>query len=111
VASRVVTQLISDVSGEEIADGQGETVEFAYRGTSYSIDLTAREAADFDASMAVYLEHASKRGSSSTRSAGRSAAKGSDAKAIRAWAKDQGIDIPNRGRIPSDVRARYESSN
>jgi hypothetical protein len=110
VASRVVTQLISDVSGEEIADGRGETVEFAYRGTSYSIDLTAQEAADFDASMAVYLEHATKR-SSSTRSAGRSAAKGSDAKAIRAWAKDQGIDIPDRGRIPSDVRARYESSN
>jgi hypothetical protein len=105
-----VTQLISDVSGEEIADGRGETVEFAYRGTSYSIDLTAQEAADFDASMAVYLEHATRRGSS-TRSAGRSAAKGSDAKAIRAWAKDQGIDIPDRGRIPSDVRARYESSN
>lgn len=58
MAQRVITQLISDLSGEDIADGKGETIEFSYRGSSYSIDLTDKEAAGFDKAIAMYLEHA-----------------------------------------------------
>jgi hypothetical protein len=110
MASRVVTQLISDLSGNEINDGKGETIEFAYRGTAYSIDLTAKEATDFDKSVALYVEHASKT-SSSRRGRGARGGTGTDAKAVRAWAKKQGIAVPERGRIPHHVREQYEASH
>ena len=63
MASRVITQLISDLSGEVIKDGKGETVQFSYRGSSYAIDLTDKEAAGFDKAIATYLENATKQGS------------------------------------------------
>ena len=53
MAQRVITQLVSDLSGDEIVDGKGETIEFSYRGASYTIDLTEKEAAAFDKAVAV----------------------------------------------------------
>lgn len=110
MASRVVTQLISDLSGEEIPDGKGETIEFAYRGANYSIDLTAKEAAGFDKSIALYLENATRHRGSSRRSRG-SANRSGEAKAVREWARSQGIAVPERGRIPGDVRERYNAAH
>ena len=110
MASRVVTQLISDLSGEEIPDGKGETIEFAYRGSDYSIDLTAKEAAGFDKSIATYLEHAARR-RGSRRGAKSSSTRSGDAKAVREWARDQGIVVPERGRIPGEVRERYNAAH
>lgn len=109
MAKRVLTQLVSDISGDEISEGGGETIQFSYRGTSYTIDLTAKESAGFDKSIGMYLEHATKVGGRRA-STGNSASPG-DAKAVREWAKDQGIDIPSRGRIPAEVRAQYEAAN
>lgn len=113
MASRVVTQLISDLSGTEIEDGGGETVQFAYRGTDYVIDLTTDEAAQFDAAMASWLEHATQQGRGRRPSGGgRSRSAGaSDAKAVREWAREQGLDVPARGRIPAEVRAQYGAAN
>lgn len=111
MASRVITQLISDLSGDEIGEGAGETIEFAYRGTSYTIDLTAKEAAAFDKSIAMYLEHATKSAGGRRSSAATKAAGKGDAKAIREWAQAQGLDVPSRGRIPAEVRAQYEAAN
>lgn len=45
VAQRVNTQLVSDLSGDEIAEGAGRTVEFSVSGMEYSFDLTDKEAA------------------------------------------------------------------
>ena len=107
VASRTITQLISDLSGDDIPDGKGETIEFAYRGVSYKIDLTKKEASEFDKSIALYLEHATTRGNA-RRAASRSSG-GSDAKEIRSWARDHGINLPERGRIPNEIRERYHA--
>ena len=46
MAEKVLTIIVSDLSGDETNDG--ETVEFTYRGVSYAIDLTKEEAAAFD---------------------------------------------------------------
>jgi len=112
MASRVLVQLVSDLSGDEIADGDGETIDFGYRGLNYRIDLTSEESAAFDDVMATYLTHATKRAGGRTvkRPPNSNTASG-DAKAIRAWAKEQGITVPDRGRIPADVRTKYEASS
>jgi hypothetical protein len=110
MAQRVITQLISDLSGDEIASDRGETIEFAYRGVSYSIDVTEKEAAGFDQAIAVYLEHATRIGG---RRRGVSSRSKSDynAKEVRVWAKAQGIDVPERGRIPGDIVERYRDTS
>lgn len=110
MASRVITQLVSDLSGEDIGEGQGETIQFAYRGTNYTIDLTADEAAAFDAALSSYIANATQQGRarSTRKAAGRSAS--GDAKAIREWAQAQGIDVPARGRIPAELREQYEAA-
>jgi hypothetical protein len=109
MAQRVITQLVSDLSGDEIADGKGESIEFSYRGASYSIDLTDKEAAGFDKAVALYLEHATKTGG---RRRSTSAGSKSDysAKDVRVWAKAQGIVVPERGRIPGEILEQYKSS-
>jgi hypothetical protein len=101
--------LISDLSGDVIEDGKGETIQFAYRGTSYSIDLTDKEAASFDKAMATYIENATKQGGRRRTTA--AARRGYQPKEVRAWAKSQGIDVPERGRIPASVVEQYLSSH
>jgi hypothetical protein len=107
MAQRVITQLVSDLSGDEIADGQGESIEFSYRGASYSIDLTDKEAAGLDKAIALYLEHATKIGGR-RKSAGAGSKSDHNAKDVRVWAKAQGIDVPERGRIPGDILEQYK---
>ena len=109
MAQRVITQLISDLSGDEIAEGEGETVEFSYRGTSYKIDLTDKEAAAFDKAIATYVDNATKLGG--RRKSSPAGSSGYNAKDVRAWAKSQGIDVPERGRIPGDVLEKYRAAN
>ena len=60
MAQRTIVQLVSDLSGDEMQAGEGRTVEFAVDGTSYTIDLTDKEAAGFDKALAMYVEHATK---------------------------------------------------
>lgn len=110
MAQRVITQLISDLSGDEIAEGKGETVEFSFRGTSYKIDLTEKEAAGFDKAIATYVDNATKVGGRRKSSAAGSKSDYS-AKDVRAWAKSQGIEVPERGRIPGDVVEKYKAAN
>jgi hypothetical protein len=44
MAQRVITQLVDDIDGKEIAEGAGETVSFALDGVSYEIDLSSKNA-------------------------------------------------------------------
>ena len=109
MARRVITQLVSDLSGDEITNGKGESIEFSYRGASYSIDLTDKEAAGFDKAIALYLEHATKTGGR-RRSASTGSKSDYSAKEVRVWAKAQGIDVPERGRIPGEILEQYKSA-
>jgi len=113
MAQRTIVQLVSDLSGDEVAHGKGETIEFAYRGSSYTIDLTDKEAAGFDKSIAMYLEHATKIGGRGRVGRKRSSVRSSsgDNKAIREWANANGYDIGDRGRIPAHVRNAYQAAN
>jgi len=61
MATRTQVILISDLSGDEMQDG-GESINFSYRGVDYSIDLTDKEAKGFDKAIAMYLEHAQRKG-------------------------------------------------
>ncbi len=104
---------------EDDLDGGGatETVTFGLDGTTYEIDLNDENAAALRDALASYVGHARKVGSGRrparrSSSAGSSAApNGTSAKEVREWARSNGHTVPDRGRIPADVREAYDAAH
>ena len=117
MAERIVRQLIDDLDGTEIPDGKGDSVEFAFRGVSYRIDLTNANIAKFEKALGPYLEGATKTGGSRRRARARRNAKtdggapNEGVSAIRTWAAKHGHKVSSRGRIPAKVVAAYEAAH
>ncbi len=87
-----------------------ETVRFGFGGAAYEIDLSTKNARAFRKRLAPYIEHARKAGPAPRRRPGRTAASRQRSGDIRAWAKDQGIPVSARGRIPASVVERYRAA-
>jgi hypothetical protein len=109
MAQRITTLFIDDIDGGE-AEG---TVRFALDGAEYEIDLNARHSDELHTALSKYVEHARKVNGSARRGAVRGGRKAStvDTVAVRAWAREQGVDIKDRGRVPADIVAKYEAAN
>ncbi len=107
MAQKVTVALEDDLDGGP-AD---ETVRFAIGGTGYEIDLRASNAAAFRRQLAPFIAHARKAGQGPRRRAGRSTASRARSGDIRAWAKDQGIAVSERGRIPASVVEQYQAAS
>ena len=106
MAQRVIVTLEDDLSGGP-AD---ETVRFAFGGAEYEIDLTAKNAKAFRKKLAPFIEHARKAGRGQRRRPGRTASSRERSTDIRAWAKDQGITVSDRGRIAASVAEQYDAA-
>jgi Lsr2 len=106
LAQKITVTLQDDLDGGP-AD---ETVQFAIGGTGYEIDLSTRNAAAFRAQLAPFLAHARKAGRGPRRQPGSSTASRQRSGDIRAWAKDQGITVSERGRIPASVVDQYQAA-
>jgi hypothetical protein len=93
------------------AEGPAEqTVRFAFDGTDYEIDLNAKNAAAFGKQLEPYLEHARKAGRAQPRRPGRAAAGRQRSGDVRAWAKEHGLAVSERGRIPASVLEQYHAA-
>lgn len=101
MAKKTIVTLVDDLTGEDIADGKGETVSFALDGKSYELDLTTKNADKFRGLFQDYIAVATKVGRK-TRTTQYNNTK-TNTKEIREWAKEQGMDVPDRGRLPADV--------
>jgi hypothetical protein len=109
LARLVMTHPVDDVDGENAT----ETVAFSYRGVDYEIDLSERNAAALDEVLAPYLANARRVRTKPTaprRSAEKSSAPASP-REVRAWAKNQGIEVSDRGRISADVMRTYQEAH
>ena len=85
-------------------------MRFAADGTDYEIDLSAKNAAAFRKRLAPYVEHARKAGRAPARRAGRTVASRQRSGDIRVWAKQHGLAVSERGRIPASVAEQYEAA-
>ena len=88
-----------------------ETVTFGLDGTTYEIDLNTANAAKLRDALGLYIGHGRKvtGASGSRRRPAKPAESGNSAREIRDWARSNGMTVPERGRIPADVRAAFES--
>jgi hypothetical protein len=103
---RIAVALEDDLDGGP-AD---ETVRFVLGGAEYEIDLSTKNATAFRKKLAPFIEHARKAGRGQRRRPGRAASSRERSGGIRAWAKDQGIAVSERGRIPASVAEQYEAA-
>ncbi|NJQ03664.1 histone-like nucleoid-structuring protein Lsr2 [Streptomyces zingiberis] len=112
MAQKVQVLLVDDLDGGE-AD---ETVTFALDGKTYEIDLTTANADKLRDLLEPYTKKGRRTGgrASGGRGKARSAASGGgsqDTAKIRAWAKENGYEVNDRGRVPATVREAYEKAN
>ena len=108
MAQRVQVLLIDDLDGSEGA----ETISFSLDGVSYEIDLSEKNAAKLRNDFATWVGNARKvgRGSSSAGRSSRRSRSGHDTAAIRAWAKENGYEVSERGRISREVMDAYAAA-
>ena len=110
MAKKVQVLLVDDIDKSSPAD---ETVSFSLDGVSYEIDLTSDNAGKLRDDLAVWIGHAERTGG--RRATARSASKGSgrktDLSAVRAWARQNGHQVSERGRISSEVQAAYDKAH
>ena len=85
-----------------------ETVRFRLGGTQYEIDLNKKNARAFRKQLAPFVEHARRAGRGQRRP--RTSSSRQRSGDIRAWAKEQGIAVSDRGRMPASVVAQYEAA-
>ena len=103
MVTKTVVSVVDDIDGS----GSAETVTFTYDGVAYEIDLARKNRDALDAALSPFIEAARSTGRGSARRIKPSGDE--DSAAIRAWAADNGIEVSARGRIPRDVRDRYNN--
>ena len=75
-------------------------MRFAFDGTGYEIDLNTKKPPRSATSSRLIFSTPSKAGRAQTRRPGQAAAGRQRSGDIRAWAKEHGLAVSERGRIP-----------
>lgn len=110
MAQRVEVILVDDTDGSSAS----ESVTFALDGVSYEIDLSETNAKALRADFAKWTGHARRSGSAGGRRARRSAGGASrrtDLGAVREWARANGYEVSDRGRISAEIQAAYDKAH
>lgn len=108
MARHTKVELIDDVDGGLAV----ETLTFAVDGTTWEIDLNADNAQQFRADLEKWQHHArrvkSARGASPRAATQRNP---EQTAAIRRWARENGHQVSDRGRISAEVQRAYQQAH
>jgi hypothetical protein len=110
MAKKTVVLLEDDIDGSEAK----ETITFSLDGTEYEIDLNEGHANELREALARFTDAGRKVAGGRGRSAARTKSSshgGPDAKAVRFWAAENGIQVNTRGPIQADVVEKYEAAH
>lgn len=96
-------------------------VELTIDGTRTKLDLCAEHAGELRRTLRPWLragggsstasKPSARRAPGSSKRSGNRPRRNTDGPAIRAWARENGYDIPERGRIPAAVREAYHAAS
>jgi Lsr2 len=109
VAQKIQTLFIDDLDGSA-AEG---TVRFGLDGTEYEIDLNEEHAKALRDALARYVSAARRPSGAARRSARngrRVPATGLNTTEVREWAKAQGIEVKDRGRVPAELVVKFKAA-
>jgi hypothetical protein len=108
VAQKIQTLFIDDLDGSA-AEG---TVRFGLDGTEYEIDLNTKHAQALRDALARYAGAARRAGGAARRPARarRGSASGLNTTEVREWARAQGIEVKDRGRVPAELVVKFKAA-
>jgi hypothetical protein len=109
VMSKSVSVIVTDdLDGSENA----ETVSFGFDGVTYEIDLAQKNRAKLEKALAPFID-AGRRvpRAASRRGGGRQGGASADRGAVRAWARERGLKVSERGRVSADIMRQYEAAH
>jgi hypothetical protein len=115
MAQKVIVELVDDLDGT--ASDSITTVSFALDGVSYEIDLNEDNASNLRTAFADVIAAGRrvggrvKRGVSLVGPAARPTVDREQTRAIREWARQNGFDLAERGRIPATVIEAFEQAH
>jgi Lsr2 len=121
MAQKTIVQFIDDLDGT--SSDTVQTITFGLDGVAYEIDLSDDNATRLCDHLAQFISSARRTGGRlqrpalvATHSAATSTSNGSgrsreQTQAIRDWARNNGHDIADRGRIPAAVIEAFEDTN
>ncbi len=103
----------TDPTGETPAD---ETVQFALDGIQMEIDVSSENAEAIRSALEPFIEHARRVGGravrgTATKSTTRRSSTDRDLDDVRAWARESGFQVSDRGRISGEVLEAYDNRN
>jgi hypothetical protein len=107
---KVVVTIVCDFPHDGEVDAT-ETVSFAFEGASYEIDLCSAHAREFREAFSQYIKHARRVRPVSHRRRARAGPGRERSAEIRAWAKQRGHKVSERGRIPAAIITEHESTH
>lgn len=116
MAQKVTVHLVDDIDGSEAS----KHVEFGLDGVDYTIDLSDENAEELHEALASYVASARKVGGRKRSDSRRKNAKSQAAQntadrernqAIREWAREQGTQVSDRGRIPAEIVEAYDKAH
>jgi hypothetical protein len=117
MAKKVVVLATCDQPHEHPVTEGVITIDFGYEGKTYETELCPVHVEEYRTWMSDYLTHGARlKGTSRVTARATGAAKrvrtraSSDVSAIRAWAKDHGHKVSDRGRISAEVKKAYEDA-
>lgn len=108
MAQKVQTLFIDDLDGSA-ADG---TVRFGLDHADYEIDLNAKHTQALHDALALYISAGRKVGGSrrQARTSRTAPANGVNTTEVREWAKAQGLEVKDRGRIPAGLVVKFKAA-
>jgi hypothetical protein len=111
MAKRTIEVFHDDLDGSEGAS----TVKFGLDGKSYEIDLSEPHEKELRKALEKYVGAATQVSAHNAAATGRrkygTGPARRDTKHIREWLRSQGVEISDRGRIPTDLMNRYNAAH
>ena len=118
MAQKVIVETVDDLDGSVITDGSGGTVSFSFSGRSYEIDLSEENRERLAEALEPFIAKArptgQRRPQAAPRSSGSGGSSAGDANRlqdIREWARANGHQVSDRGRISKAVQDAYARAN
>jgi len=109
MAQKVRVILLCDLDDGNV-DAQ-ETLLFSLGNNAYEVDVCAKHAQQVRDGLQRFIAHARKTSAASNRRRPRPDSDRQQTASIRSWAKDRGIEVNDRGRIPGSVLKEYEETH
>jgi hypothetical protein len=108
-----MAQKVQIILEDDLTGGPAEeTLRFSLEGVEYQIDLNKENADKLRKALSPFIAVGTKTNGRGRRPAGRPAAQRNNLTAkVRAWAKEQGYDVSDRGRIHQDIFDKYEAAH